>query len=350
MAEPLAEAGVEELVVDTAPPHRRRRLLWAVAFAVLLGLVSYVISSHSDELRDAWRALAHVDGRWLALAAFVEALSFVANGIAMRALLPAPPRGRPPSVLALTGITLSGQAVMNLLPAGMTGMWWYSYRRLRRRGVEPLTVTWAFLVLGLFSTATLAVLALIGAEIEPHDKVPGLRETAIAVIALIVVVVIAARAVIRYQLRWPWGAAWVGRVRHRIARKWDTGQHLRERLRVVRLSPGRFLVALVATSCVWLADAGALALAFPAVHGHVSLAALAVGYTAGQLATQLPITPGGLGIVEGSITIAIVALGGKQDQVLPAVLLYRLLAYWAVLPLGAASYALLRRSEVRRPD
>jgi uncharacterized protein (TIRG00374 family) len=186
---------------------------------------------------------------------------------------------------------------------------------------------------------------LVGAEVEPGERVPGLRESAIGVIVLLVLVGL----VVRNVHRWRWVTALIERVQQRVARKRDTGPHLRERLRAVRLSRKRFAVALVATGCVWLADAGALALAFPAVHGHVSLAALAVGYTAGQLATQLPVTPGGLGIVEGSITIALVALGGKQDEVLPAVLLYRLMAYWAVLPLGAASYALLRRAEARRP-
>ncbi|HVU72398.1 MAG TPA: lysylphosphatidylglycerol synthase transmembrane domain-containing protein [Mycobacteriales bacterium] len=346
MAEPLAEAGVDELIVDTPPRRRGRRLLWAAMFLVLAGLVAFAVASQTDDLHRAWRALAHVDGRWLALAALVEALSFVANAIAIRALLPAPADGQAPGIIALTGITLSGQAVMNLMPAGMTGMWWYSYRRLRKRGVEPVTVTWALLVVGLFSTATLAILALIGAEIEPHDKVPGLRETAIAAI----VVLVALGVGLRYMHRWRWGTEVLERVRRRIARKRDEGEHLRDRLRAVRLSRTRFTIALVATGCVWLADAGALALAFPAVHGHISLAALAVGYTAGQLATQLPVTPGGLGVVEVGITAALVALGGKQDEVLPAVLLYRLMAYWAVLPLGAASYALLRRAEARRPS
>ena len=208
MTEPLAEAGVEEILLDTPAPKRRRRLLWILTFAILAGLVTFVVASNTGELDRAWDALEHVDGRWLALAALVEALSFVANAIAMRALIPAPAEGRAPGILALTGITLSGQAVMNVMPAGMTGMWWYSYRRLRRRGVESVTVTWALLVVGLFSTVTLATLALVGAEIEPHDKVPGLRETAIGAIAFLVALGIAGR----YLHKWSWATEKLERI------------------------------------------------------------------------------------------------------------------------------------------
>ena len=39
---------------------------------------------------------------------------------------------------------------------------------------------------------------------------------------------------------------------------------------------------------------------------------LLLAYGAGQLAASLPITPGGLGVVEGSITVALVAFGGSE--------------------------------------
>jgi len=59
-----------------------------------------------------------------------------------------------------------------------------------------------------------------------------------------------------------------------------------------------------------------------------------LAYGAGQLAAALPITPGGLGAVEGSITIALVAFGGAQVTTLDAVLLYRLISFWLVLLVG----------------
>jgi uncharacterized protein (TIRG00374 family) len=61
---------------------------------------------------------------------------------------------------------------------------------------------------------------------------------------------------------------------------------------------------------------------------------LLLAYGAGQLASSLPVTPGGLGVVEGSLTVALVAFGGAEASTVAAVLLYRVLSFWAMLPIG----------------
>jgi uncharacterized protein (TIRG00374 family) len=102
----------------------------------------------------------------------------------------------------------------------------------------------------------------------------------------------------------------------------------------------------------WVWDCGALAAAFLAVGAHVPWRGLVLAYGAAQLAANLPITPGGLGVVEGSLTVALVAYGGAQLQTVAAVLLYRLIAFWALLPVGWASWGFVtartRRSLLNR--
>ena len=61
---------------------------------------------------------------------------------------------------------------------------------------------------------------------------------------------------------------------------------------------------------------------------------LLLAYGAGQLAASLPITPGGLGVVEGSITVALVAFGGPEASTAYAVLLYRIISFWMILVIG----------------
>src|ERR1700691_2197730 len=61
---------------------------------------------------------------------------------------------------------------------------------------------------------------------------------------------------------------------------------------------------------------------------------LLLAYGAGQLAPTLPFTPGGLGVVEGSITIALVAFGGSQVSTVDAVLMYRVISFWLVVVVG----------------
>ena len=63
-----------------------------------------------------------------------------------------------------------------------------------------------------------------------------------------------------------------------------------------------------------------------------------------RLLSALPLTPGGLGVVELGLTAALVAAGGQRPQVVAAVLVYRSLTYLAPVPLGVATYVVWRRN------
>src|SRR6185312_4932039 len=94
-------------------------------------------------------------------------------------------------------------------------------------------------------------------------------------------------------------------------------------------------------------------LSFFAVGVGVPWRGLLLAYGAGQLATVLPITPGGLGAVEGSLTVALVTFGGGAESTVAAVLLYRVVSFWMILPLGWSCWGALalagRRSDRHRP-
>ncbi len=66
---------------------------------------------------------------------------------------------------------------------------------------------------------------------------------------------------------------------------------------------------------------------------HVSLVLLA--FCAAQLLGTIPITPGGLGLVEAGLTgtLALAGVGGGAAVV--ATLAYRLVSFWLPIPLGA---------------
>jgi uncharacterized protein (TIRG00374 family) len=109
------------------------------------------------------------------------------------------------------------------------------------------------------------------------------------------------------------------------------------------VSPSRqvWARALVMGMCNWLADLSCLVLSFFAVGVGVPWRGLLLAYGAGQLAAILPITPGGLGAVEGSLTVALVTFGGGTESTVAAVLLYRLVSFWLILPLGWSCWGAL---------
>lgn len=74
---------------------------------------------------------------------------------------------------------------------------------------------------------------------------------------------------------------------------------------------------------------------------HASLVLLA--YAAAGIVGMIPITPGGLGIVEASLSGLLVLAGVNASQAFLATLAYRLASYWLPLLVGPVAYALYRR-------
>jgi uncharacterized protein (TIRG00374 family) len=67
------------------------------------------------------------------------------------------------------------------------------------------------------------------------------------------------------------------------------------------------------------------------------------GWALTRLLTAIPITPGGLGIIELGLTGALLAAGGDQEAVVAAVLLFRVLTWGPTLVLGLLSALVWRR-------
>jgi uncharacterized membrane protein YbhN (UPF0104 family) len=77
--------------------------------------------------------------------------------------------------------------------------------------------------------------------------------------------------------------------------------------------------------------------------------ALAV-FAFARLLTAIPITPGGLGVVELALITGLSSAGGDRAEVAAAVLIFRALTFVLPIPLGVAAYAFWRRNTSwRRP-
>jgi len=57
----------------------------------------------------------------------------------------------------------------------------------------------------------------------------------------------------------------------------------------------------------------------------------------------IPLTPGGLGIVEASLSGLLILAGVKPDRAVLATLAYRLASYWLPIMAGTVSYFVFRR-------
>ncbi len=77
--------------------------------------------------------------------------------------------------------------------------------------------------------------------------------------------------------------------------------------------------------------------------------ALAV-FAFARLLTAIPITPGGLGLVEAALITGLAAAGGDRAPVAAAVLIFRGLTYVLPIPIGLACYIFWRRNKSWRRE
>lgn len=79
--------------------------------------------------------------------------------------------------------------------------------------------------------------------------------------------------------------------------------------------------------------------------GSLSFAAVAIVFLAGNAIGSAAPTPGGLGAVEGALSLGLTLSGLTYEVATSAVLLFRLLTFWLPVLPGWASFTYLQRHE-----
>ena len=343
----------------TEPPKAKGRLrrAWPVlriVFALAaVGLAAYVVSGKTEELSGVTGYLNHQRWWWLIVAAAAELLSYSALSSLQRRLLRAGkvrvPAGN------MFGITVAGSAIQYSFPGGGVIFLAYLYRQFRRWGADDLLAAWVvaafnivtFIALGLLSAVGLAMAFGAGST---NDLVLVILIT-LAVSLLLSIIVVERRRLVPHVTK---VVALSQRLFHWPHHQMPATQLVESwTAELGAVSPSRkvWARAFVMGLSNWLADLSCLVLSFFAVGVGVPWRGLILAYTAGQLATTLPITPGGLGAAEGALTIGLVNFGGGTDATVAAVLLYRLMSYWMMLPIGWGAWTTLtvQARRARRP-
>jgi hypothetical protein len=116
------------------------------------------------------------------------------------------------------------------------------------------------------------------------------------------------------------------------------GQRLRSLGQDRRLLAGALLWAVLN----WALDAAALWACVAAFGWLTNPVYLLVAYGVGNVLAAIPITPGGLGLVEASVPILLASFGVSGSKALLGVLAWRLVNFWLPIPVGAGAYVSLR--------
>jgi uncharacterized protein (TIRG00374 family) len=104
-----------------------------------------------------------------------------------------------------------------------------------------------------------------------------------------------------------------------------------------------WVVVLAWSVAKWSADLVCLFAVARSFGLPIGVAALAGVYLSVQIVRQVPLTPGGVGVVEAALAAGLTAAGADAVGAAAAVLVYRLLSCWAFIPVGGLAALALRR-------
>ena len=310
---------------------------------VLLLGVEVVLAAPT--LRGALAVVVRAQPWWVAVAVLAEATAMDLFARLRRRLLAATDvRVRMRDTLAAVYVA---NAVHQTMPGGAAFSTAYMYRWMRERGAGEAAGAWTLLAGGLVSTSALAALAVIASLLV--GAASGLVALAADVVLVVALLAVARLLRRRADLPLPAARRLLLRANAVLRRPPDRGVATLERwagqLRSVRPSARDWTVALTYGSGNWLFDAACLAAAGAAVGTPgLTLPVLLLAYTAGMAAAGISLVPGGIGVVDTAMVVAMVAGGIPAAAALPAVLLYRLISLVAVVAAGWLVSAFRRRS------
>jgi uncharacterized protein (TIRG00374 family) len=347
------QAAPEQAAPEQARPGRRRWLRIVVA-VLAAGAIVWVVVASRHTLGESLTALGNLDFRWFALAIVCEAVSLTAFGLSRRRLLRAD--GHQAGFASVMAITYAGNALSMSVPfAGAQLAAVFSYQQFRRRGLDPALTGWALGISAIASSSALALILIAGAFAGGAPLVTVVGFAGAAVFALPALTVLLALRYPRAREVANKALASLIPLARRVLRKPGLDPAVLDefltRLASIRLRWPQYVEVFGLAAVNWLADCACLACAIHATGAPIPWRGLVLAYGAGAAVGSTGVTPGGFGLVEVTLTAALVAVGLTTGRALTAVLAYRLINFWLILLGGGISMLVLsraRESRIRR--
>jgi uncharacterized protein (TIRG00374 family) len=331
---------------ELATPVRR-----AVTILGAYVVIEYLVLPQIAGARHSLNLLARVDLAMLAAGLGLEAAAIAAYAQLTRSLLPRVVR---PQFLTTLRINLSTLAVSHVVPGGGAAGGSLGFRLLTREGVPGTEAGFALALQAVGSAVVLNVLLWIGLLVSiPAQGFSPLYATAAFVGALLLGAFGGSVLLLtRGEERAARGMRWAARRLPFLAEDAvDALVHrLAFRLRELADDRQRLVRALAWTTANWCLDAASLWV-FVAAFGHrLGVDGLLVSFGLANVLAAIPITPGGLGVVEGVLVPSLVGFGTPRGVAILGVIGYRLVNFWLPIPLGGVSYLSLRVGSGARAD
>lgn len=332
-------------MTDERVPSPRRRFSWLIIrYVVGLGLGVFILLllvGRRGEFTGALHHLDHLNYAWEAGAMIAEVLSIVGYGYVQQRVLRW--GGAELSLASLTLVSLANNAIAYSVPGEPAVSSAYRYRFFRRHGASGASSGWAILTILIAQAIGMSLLVLVGVLVALTGH-SGVQARGAALAGLFVVIIAGVLLVRRDWLLRFLGA--LARACRRLTGhpRGDVMVRIEstlERMREIPLSRTAAFRLVVMATALWLMDFVILLCCFAAVHASIPWSGVLLAFGVAQIVASLPVVPGGIGLVEGSLAVILVAYGAKRVPALAVVLVYRLLTFWLVIFVGWASIGVI---------
>ena len=326
------------------PRHHARRRALSRTFKVLATLiVVYFLILNIPGLRNAVDQLSEVKPGLLVLGLVLELIALFCYSLMTRAALG--PVGHHMSALHLFRIQLSTRALSSLVPGGSAAGSALGYRMMVASGVPGPDAGFALATAGLASAVVLNFILWAGliVSIPLRGVNPVYGTAAIAGIILMGIAVAIIFGLIEGQERSERILRSVARRLHlNEDRAGEAVRHIGGRMQELAADRALLRRLVLWASANWLIDATALWVFLRAFGGSVPPDGLIVAFGLANVLAAIPLTPGGLGIVEGTYVPVLVGFGLPRATAVVGVVSYRIAQYWLPILIGGVCYLSLR--------
>ena len=319
----------------------RRTLRGTIELLVFLLVFVYFGLPAITNARNALNKLSEVRATFLLMGFALQALSLAAYAQLTRAALPS----GSVSLGTLFRIQLTTKAITNVVPGGSAAGSAMGYRMITLAGVPGADAGFGLVAASVGSAVLLN--AILWLTLLVSIPAAGFRPIYVTMALAGVFLLAAFGAIVLALVR---GQQQAERAVRSIARRTrflnedrigSLVTRLASRLRELLADPPLMRRVAVWATMNWLLDAASLWLILRAFGTTARLDSLLVAFCIANVSAVIPITPGGLGVLDATL-VAMLALFGYGDAAGLAVPLYRVAQYFLPIPVGFVSYLTLR--------
>lgn len=318
------------------PRPLRLRVLRMVPIVVVLGLVVHFVLPRLGQIDESFRTMRTLAPWAIALAIVAEAVSYVANGALLRAVVYL--GGDKLSLRRSMAIEIAAASVA-LVAAGALGFGAAIYKWTQKRGVSRETAVLASWLPSVFDSMTLIIFALAGAIslVRAHQLT---RTSFIALTIVISLLSVAIAAMMVLMARNEWMIAIATRVTALLKRVRPKSSDVliesaeRAGSAWTTLRARGWLQPLLYSLMFLAFDVVCLRFVFAAAHQPVSMSILLAGYGVPMLLGRASFLPGGIAVIEVAMAAIYGGLGIPANVAVVVVLTYRLISFWMPTAIG----------------